>query len=352
MSSFQQAKKEKAQSGWFPGNPPLGYVVQNRAGTDAKWSVIVPDTNQNKVRQVQLEFELRATGLSYKAIRQAVIAEGLVAPGEIYHFTSIEKRIKNPFYAGRFLWNGNEYQGRHELIVPSHTVRSAQKYLKRKTDRKEKRLAFLKCAECGSPISFESKSHKNTVFSYYRCTNRAGFHSSMKGLFVPEKRVWEQIDSLIKKIHLTLPIAERLAKTLNESRADFVQARQQEIQAADLQMHVLNRLEDDSLQQMIAGNKTPDEFNDVRLDVRDARNHLYDRIAKLKHDLLFLREENTSSVLDLASRIKDFYLTKTAEEKIALVDLIYENLRLRGHHLECNFKYPFKAFMDADLGLN
>lgn len=355
MDNLKKSKQEKAQHGWFPGNPPLGYVVQKRAGTEARWSIIVPDTDQKKIRQVQLEFELRAAGLSYKAIKEAVVSEGLICSGDNYHFTSIEKRIKNPFYAGRFLWNGDEYQGCHELIVSPKIVRAAQRLLKSKVDRKEKRLAFLACAECGSPISFETKNHlnsdgKKSVFAYYRCTNRAGFHSSMKGLFVPEKRVWEQIDSLIEKIHLSLPIAEQLAKALNDSRPDFTQARKQEIQAADLQMHVLDRLEDDTLQQMIAGNKTPDEFNDVRLDVRNAKNCLSDRVAQLRQDLIYSREESPDSVLHLAERIKEFYLAKTAEEKIVLVDLIYENLRLRGHQLECNFKNPFKAFMDANLG--
>jgi hypothetical protein len=359
MDNFRKAKQEKALSGWFPGNPPLGYVVQNRAGTDARWSAIIPDPDKTKVQQVQLEFELRATGLSYKAIKQAVIAQGLIPPEDVshYHFTSIEKRIKNPFYAGRFRWNGEEYQGRHELIVTPQVVRAAQRLLKNKTDSKEKRLAFLSCGECGSPISFESKTHvnsagKKSVFSYYRCTNRNRFHSSMKGLFVPEKRVWEQIDALIEKIHLSLPLADQLARALNESRAGFVEAKKQEIQAADLQMHILDRMEDEALQQMIAGKKTSDEFNDVRLDARDVRNRLFDRIAQLRRDIIYSRDENAVSVLDLADRIKNFYVTKTAEEKISLVDLIYENLRLRGQQLECNFKNPFRAFMDADFGLN
>jgi NADP-dependent 3-hydroxy acid dehydrogenase YdfG len=174
----------------------------------------------------------------------------------------------------------------------------------------------------------------------------------MKGMFVPENHIWNQIDSLIEKIHLTLPLADQLARALNESRPGFVEAKKQEIQAADLQMHVLDRLEDQTLQQMIAGQKTPDEFNGVRLDVRDARNRLFERIAELRRDVTYSRDETKASVLDLADQIKEFYLTKTIEEKISLIDLIYENLRLRGQQLEFNFKNPFRAFMDTDFNRN
>ncbi len=356
MDKFQTAKQEKAESGWFPGTQaPLGYVIKKRKGKTERWSEIVPDPDKNKVLQVQVEFELRAAGLSYPAIHKAVLAQGLIPSEEIagYHFTSIEKRIKNPFYAGRFRWKGKEYEGRHELIVPPHVFRAAQSFLRRKPRSHDLRISFLSCAECDCAISFDSKSYvtasgEQRTFSYYRCTNRTGFHASMKGRFVPENHVWQQINKLISRLQLWPTLARKIAQTLNESRADYIAAKKNEIVAVDCQMTALERQEDQFLQELVAGRKTHSEFNEVRLDVRSVRNRLYERSSRLHSEIIFSRNESEATILDLAEEMKTLFLAQTAEEKLSLVDLIYTNLRLRGRHLEADFKSPFRELMQAE----
>jgi hypothetical protein len=355
MDKLQKAKQEKAESGWFPGTQaPLGYVIKKRKGKAERWSEIIPDPDKNKVLQVQLEFELRAAGLSYPSIHRAVLAQGFIPPEEItgYHFTSIEKRIKNPFYAGRFRWGGKEYDGRHELIVPPHVFRAAQNFLRRKPRSRDLRLSFLSCAECACAISFDSKSYvtasgERRTFSYYRCTNRTGFHASMKGYFVPENHVWKQIDALIMRIQLWPTLARKIAQTLNDSRADYIAAKKNEIVAVDCQMTALDRQEDQSLQALAAGRKTHSEFNEVRLDARGVRNRLLERSSRLHSEIIFSRNESEASIFDLADEMRALYLAQSAEEKIALVDLIYTNLRLRGPHLEADFKNPFRELMQV-----
>lgn len=93
--------RKKASDGWYPGNhPPLGYIHQKQVDAYGKiqkrGTIIVPDPDPRRRRQVQREFELRAQGLSIELIREKVIAEGLVERLKIPQYSKhgIESRLK------------------------------------------------------------------------------------------------------------------------------------------------------------------------------------------------------------------------------------------------------------------
>ena len=94
---------------------------KDEAGRELKRSSFVSrDHDDSNVRWVQREFELRAQGLLFQAIRDQVISEGLVPRAKLsqYRANTVEKRITNSFYWGRFEWKGEQFQGNHELIIP------------------------------------------------------------------------------------------------------------------------------------------------------------------------------------------------------------------------------------------
>lgn len=119
------AMNKKAEMGFYPGNrPPLGYVHLKPSGSK-RGSVIVPDPNQNMVKVVQKEFQLRAEGFSYDAIMQVVKDSGILKDLKLkgYSRNGIEKRLKSPFYRGQFLWSEKVYDGKHELIIPTEVLK-------------------------------------------------------------------------------------------------------------------------------------------------------------------------------------------------------------------------------------
>ena len=124
-AKVSDAMRRKAEDGWYPNNtPPLGYLPKatlDEAGKERRRGKIVGrDPDERAVRQVIREFELRALGYSFEAIRSQVIADGLIPVTRIknYHTSTVENRIKNRFYRGYVTWQGKEYPGKHELIIP------------------------------------------------------------------------------------------------------------------------------------------------------------------------------------------------------------------------------------------
>lgn len=125
-TKVRRAALEKARQGWWPGcRPPDGYIHQKlktERGVDRRrGSIIVPDTNEQTIRRVRREFELRAQHPtpSWKDIRNQIIRERLVPVEMIkkYYAGSIERRLKNIFYDSLFEWDGVEFRGNHTRII-------------------------------------------------------------------------------------------------------------------------------------------------------------------------------------------------------------------------------------------
>ena len=114
MNIGREAKKgmlEKARQGWLPHKPPPGYV-----NNPDRNSLIAIVPNENERQWIQRMFELRGKhGFSYDAITKKLIEEGLVPKNRLSVFRKsyTERILKNPFYCGRFIFAGQEYEGKH-----------------------------------------------------------------------------------------------------------------------------------------------------------------------------------------------------------------------------------------------
>jgi hypothetical protein len=182
-------------------NSANAYTLQKMRDENGKemrrGATVVRDPDEINVRRARMEFELRAKGYSFNEIRQRVIDAKLVPIEQAKHYfiASIEQRVKNPFYAGRFRWQGREYDGRHEIIIPpAHFLacqRSGRGMVTRRGYDGEHGLfgsGWLHCGDCGCQITYDPKkkiakgTKRVTIFHYYRCTNGRRMHESQAGL--------------------------------------------------------------------------------------------------------------------------------------------------------------------------
>lgn len=121
-----EAMEAKAETGWFPNSrPPLGYVCKKAVDTETgriknRGGTIALDSNIKNRQIVLREFELRAKGYAYEKIRETILAEGLMDKKQAlrYRKNTVESRINNPFYRGKFLWKGTLHDGKHEVFIP------------------------------------------------------------------------------------------------------------------------------------------------------------------------------------------------------------------------------------------
>ena len=357
--------REKAESGWYPGNrPPLGYVPQRKKDENGKElkrdSIIAIDPLDKNVRQVQREFELRVRDgvdrpLPLEEIRNQIIAENYILPSKIpnYHVSGIEKRLKNVFYDDRFIWKKKVYDGKHERIISKQLWNDVQNtFGKRSMSRHPNGIfggGWMKCAtpECGCFITSEPKSKeiKKTkeikTYHLYRCSNGKKIHKSFAGMYAHEEDLWMQFEKAVDSISITKSFAEELAKALNETQHKAVAATRREAASYN---EALKKLED----------QEDEAYLDYKKGVLDEKGHRR-RIEKVRSERLYYSQqleganvaianfcmENAKTIIELATNAKSLWLSRSAQERREFLNDILSNQVLEGVNVRYEMKKPF-----------
>jgi hypothetical protein len=345
------AMMTKARNGWLPTNhAPLGYKHERQG----KGTVIVVDPDRQKVRQVRREFELRAFNhLSLREIRRQILGEGYVSPEKAasYHISSIDKRLKSPFYRGSFFFRGVEYQGKHELIIPPAMIAAVDA----KSGARGKNRAvsgvfgggWLKCAECACHVVHDPKTKHLKVtgetryFSYYRCSNGRGAHE--KRVHVREESLWLQFGVALDSLALEEELAVRIAEALNEAHSRGKDARRREAEGHAARLLALEKREDELYQdfrrEILDEPTYRRHVEKVREDRRAVTRAMHEANDAIDDAVL----ETAQSTIELAKMARTLWSTRNAEEKRTFLDLILSNPRLSGRKVQYDLLKPFEA---------
>lgn len=348
-AKVQDAMRTKAELGWFPSNHvPLGYIHQKLRDENGKelkrGTTIVIDPDKNNVRQVQREFDLRSQGLSYQAIKEQILKEGFMprCGAKNYSRTTIEKRLKNKFYSGKFDWQGIEYQGKHPLIIDRDTLRMVQgSFSTRGWNPKYKKgpfSDFLSCAteECGRRVIYDPKKKKIKstgevkVFHYYRCSNSRGVHETMRGMNVSEDKLWEQFEAPVNEVSITRDFGEQVMVELEKIHHKAKEARRAEMKEFKIGLQELedqeDRLYDDLTNGVLDSDGYRRQIDRVRLKRRDytelleqAQEEIDDEFLKVSRDLV-----------ELCIGAKSQWNSENVEDRIKLLKRICSNQVLDG----------------------
>ena len=355
---------KKAEDGWFPGNhPPLGYEHMRLKGPDGRnlkrGTVIVPSSNEKILLLVKSEFELRAKKYSYDEIRSHNLSNGLVPKylENSYSRAAIEKRLKNKFYRGEFIWREQLYEGKHELIIDKQTLELVDESFgatKRpiKTKFNENGLfgrGWLKCGvvKCNCNIVYDPKTKmiKSTgdqkVYHLYHCTNGRKIHPSLKGMNIHEDSLWTQFGGAVDRISISKEWAEQIANALNELFKKVKANRKNEMAGYKQGLSALETSEDDLYKHFTNGILDEAAYKRQITHIRNERTRLTSLLENANNHIDDVCQETAQSILELASNAKSLWLTRTAKERLEFLDMLLSNPRLEGSTVRYDFKKPF-----------
>jgi site-specific DNA recombinase len=355
------AMRQKAEQGWYPSNHvPMGYALQKMRDENGKelkrGATVVRDPDERAVRQARLEFELRAKGYSFNEIRTRVIEAKLVPIEQAKHYfiASIEHRVKNPFYAGRFRWQGREYEGKHELIIPPAHFLACQRsgrgmVTKRGYDGLHGLFGggWLHCGECGCQVTYDPKkkvakgTKKVTIFHYYRCTNGRRMHESQRGMNISEEKVWEMLDTAVDSIDLSPALARDISDAMNDSHKKKVASGARKI--ADLKdaMKLLEKKEDRAYEEMGEGVLDAEGYRRQVARVREERKQLAADIQALQAQMSGAYRETALTTIELCKEAKSLYLSQNHAERAEFLKRVVSNPLLSNGSIGFEMKKPF-----------
>lgn len=329
--NVKRAIEQKLRKGEWPGKAPFGYKnVRTTNTTD----VIVDDYN---ARLVQKAFEFYATGAySMDLLRKKFHDEyGIKWSKGVLDFI-----LKNPFYAGTMLYNGQLYPHRYPPIITQALFDQVQA-VKKSFNKKQFKFAgqpyiyrgLIRCATCGLAITPEK--HKGHV--YYHCTQYNGKHGAK---WIREEAITNQLTWLFKRLHVPQDILESITNMLTELHQQKVEFHAMHYDRLTKEQKKLTQMLENLYFDKLKGRITEDEYDKFYTTLRDQAAEIATQLNNLQE-----AENNyyitSKQLLDLITRAHELFLSSEVEEKRHLIKLILSNLTLDNEKLVWELHKPF-----------
>ncbi len=149
---------EKAKKGGTISKAPLGYlnVIERFEGREVRTVALDPERSE----LVKLAFELYATGdYTLDSLSDELYERGLRSRPGRYPSTRVSdsklaQLLRNRYYLGRVIYQGDEFEGRHEALVTEKLFGQVQEVLSRKAKGERQRKfqhtlkGMLWCGAC------------------------------------------------------------------------------------------------------------------------------------------------------------------------------------------------------------
>ncbi len=184
--NVKRGMKSKAEKGWFPNIPPIGYLNSKTHEKGAETIL----TDEKRFLVVRKMWDLMLTG-NYtipKILKIATDEWGLRTPdrkklgGKPLSISYMYLLFSNIFFTGNFIYNKQLYKGNHKPMITMDEFDRVQVLMgKRGKPRPQKHdfpyTGFITCGGCGACVT-ASKKHKilkdGTInyHTYYHCTKR------------------------------------------------------------------------------------------------------------------------------------------------------------------------------------
>jgi site-specific DNA recombinase len=343
--NVKRSKDQSTKNGQWTAKAPFGY--KNVTLPSGQKSI---EIDQEQAPFVQKMFELYSTGVhSFQTITDEMTRLGMKnAKGGQLLSSRIEFTLKNPFYMGMMRMNEELYPHKYPPIISEELFDKVQDIIgghhKSPIHYAGKELLFrglIKCERCGCTVTGDIKKQK---YVYYSCNNAKGVCNKV---WVKEETLVAELLTYFDKIQLSDEQIHKIIAYLKQSYASE--------QAFFMHSQEALRKELDHIQARLS--KLIDMHLDGGIDTETYRLKL-DEYKKRQREITQEMKAHVNAdesclitaqtVLSLAQRSKDIFMSSKLAEKQQFLNFVFSNFRLDGEKLDLELKEPFNIF--AKLG--
>ncbi len=226
---------QKAKVGGTPGRAPIGYINvgrRNDEGREIRVVVIDPE----RAPLIVWAFEAYATGdWAIRALTEALAAKGLrtlprggKVPGPL-QMSHVAALLSNRYYLGYVTFQGTEYQGRHQPLIPQSLFDRVQDVLhSRRAGEKERTYRhYLKssvfCAHCGSRLCL---TNAKGSYLYFFCVGRHQRRTKCPQRYLTASDVERAVERYYSTVRLPVAVQDQIRGGLR-SELDYQQRQAQ-----------------------------------------------------------------------------------------------------------------------------
>lgn len=207
---------ERAKEGYFHGGgfAPVGYDYNGR-------DLVI---NNYEAMQVRKVYELYLKGWGTLRIADYMHEHFTTKHGSWRTHTAVTSVLDTPLYAGIISFGGQQFQGRHEPIIPLELFEKVKQLRKHRHRKKEKAFVhksllggLIFCGYCGA--RYASKDNRGH-FKYYVCYSRSKTKKYMIKDPNCKNKNWprDELDRLVEKEVFRLTTDERYLESILEDK--------------------------------------------------------------------------------------------------------------------------------------
>jgi site-specific DNA recombinase len=324
----RKGMREKAEQGIYPSRPPLGYRNNKLEHTI--------EIHPEKTPVARRIFDLYATGrYSLAALQQAMRDEFGLNFAKSY----LVKLLHNPFYVGRFYWDGRLYPGTQTPLIGRELFEQVQTVLRDRNKPQHRRHQFafgglLHCAYDGCAVTAELKKGR---YAYYHCT---GYRGKCALPYMREEELGNRLGQIVKDIYIPDEILGQLEHSLlkDKGRAE-AQTKAEGERLKQRLAQVRGRIERAYLDKI--DGKISEEFWGAR---SSDWNREEQQILMAMQGLEQQRPERILDgvkILELANKAYFLYLKQSPAEKAKLLRIILSNCKVDAASVYPTYRKPF-----------
>lgn len=293
--------QSKIEKGWKPGQAPMGYLNDKYGDKGDKKIFIDPE----RFGLIQRMWKLLLSG-TY-SVPQVID----IANNEWGFRTKVSKKrgnnklikssayaiFTNPFYAGIYFVNGQQYQGKHEPMITIEEFDRVQKILGREGKPRPKTHTFnytgtFKCGECGCFYTAEvktkllRKTNELANYTYYHCTRKKKDYKCTQKQHIREELLEEQILNQMDQVTILPEFFDWGMEVLHEEHKKESEGSQTLYEsihkALEASIRQRNKLIDMSSKEMISEEDFKEAYDKVCIEIKDLEQN--EKSLELKSD--------------------------------------------------------------------
>lgn len=332
----------RAESGWFPGYPALGYL--NNPNRSKKEKIIKDPDRFIIMRKV---VDLMLTG-RYSRKKLHMIATddwGLTTrKGNPVSLANFYTFFENVFYCGLYEYpkgSSNWIEGKHPKLMTRGEYDRIQFLIRENRLSRPKRYSFayrgfIRCGECGAMITAENKIKRQKNgnvhhYIYYRCTKKA--HPDCSQKCIREEELEKQIVSILERIELPENFHEWVIQTLKVEHAKETEQNNKFLNTQQKAYKNCIKKIGNLIDMRTNGEITLEEFKAKKSELTKEKLRLSGLLSD-SNDRTDKWIERAEAFFYLASNAKKKFETGTLEERKKIVQALGSNLLLKDRKLD------------------
>jgi DNA invertase Pin-like site-specific DNA recombinase len=312
---------EKLAQGWLPAPPPPGY----KTITDNGKRIHVPDEKTKKLIRRIFELYIEPSQ-SIATIASEMSRMGIrTRKGRPYFKSQVQRILTNSFYIGINHFNGRDYPGAQEPIIPKDLFNKVQAKMHRGRPSVYKKhnpplKNLITCKNCGGVVTWQiQKGH------YYGTCQRKS--AECKGrIMIRQDKIEEQIMMLLK--NLVCPSAEVIdwvASAMRRKHIADIEDNERIASSILVQIERIKRMDGNLYDDKIAGEITPEQYHTKHDDLMAQKLGLETRLGQIDQSLT-MRLERRLVILELSQKAAELYPKKSPEQKRLIITKLFKKM--------------------------